>query len=140
MRFSFRKQFCPVLFVYPLAKCSITIIPYREDCRKEVIKYNSSRFRYYVLHRLPNLKFLDSTAVKLWEKKEAARRGAFLKVVRPVMTEEADIVRISLFLFNQKQKVLIIMGPVVAIVVNNCQCFERILKVRWWWSLFVMCP
>ena len=41
----------------------------------------TSFFRYYVIHRLPNLKFLDSTAVRDDERKEAKRAGAFMKVV-----------------------------------------------------------
>ena len=39
--------------------------------------------RYYVLYRLPRLKFLDSTPVRAEEKLEATKKGAFLKVVRP---------------------------------------------------------
>ncbi|XP_068909601.1 leucine-rich melanocyte differentiation-associated protein isoform X1 [Tenebrio molitor] len=41
------------------------------------------RYRYYVLHHLPALKFLDSNKVREWEKGEARRRGQFMKVVRP---------------------------------------------------------
>lgn len=40
-------------------------------------------FRYFVLHHLPNLKFLDSTKVRESERIEAKRRGQFMKVVRP---------------------------------------------------------
>jgi hypothetical protein len=36
-----------------------------------------------VLHHLPALKFLDSNKVREWEKGEARRRGQFMKVVRP---------------------------------------------------------
>ena len=32
---------------------------------------------------MPKLKFLDSTSVKEQEKREAKRKGPFLKVVRP---------------------------------------------------------
>lgn len=39
--------------------------------------------RYYVLHRLPNLTFLDSRPVTQQERKEAKRVGAFMRVVRP---------------------------------------------------------
>ena len=39
--------------------------------------------RLYVLHRLPNLKFLDSTEVSEEEQKEAKRVGQFMKVVKP---------------------------------------------------------
>ncbi|XP_063911793.1 leucine-rich melanocyte differentiation-associated protein-like isoform X2 [Zophobas morio] len=41
------------------------------------------RYRYYVLHYLPTLKFLDSNKVRDWEKDEARRRGQFMKIVRP---------------------------------------------------------
>ena len=40
-------------------------------------------YRYFVLHRLPNLTFLDSTNVTSNERKEAKRVGAFMRVVRP---------------------------------------------------------
>nr|XP_027233947.1 leucine-rich melanocyte differentiation-associated protein-like [Penaeus vannamei] len=41
------------------------------------------RYRLYVLHRLPKLKFLDSTGVRRSELREARKRGALTKVVRP---------------------------------------------------------
>ncbi|KAL3877599.1 hypothetical protein ACJMK2_035295 [Sinanodonta woodiana] len=44
------------------------------------------RYRYYVLHRLPSLKFLDSTSVSKEELAEAKRTGPFMSVVRA--TEE----------------------------------------------------
>jgi hypothetical protein len=37
-----------------------------------------------VVYRLPGLRFLDSSPVTAFEKKEAARVGPFLKVARPV--------------------------------------------------------
>ncbi|EFC43643.1 predicted protein [Naegleria gruberi] len=40
-------------------------------------------YRLYVLYRMPNLKFLDSRQVTDEERKEAARRGKFCKVVTP---------------------------------------------------------
>lgn len=39
--------------------------------------------RYFVLHKLPNLKFLDTRRVTQWERSEAEARGAFMKVVKP---------------------------------------------------------
>ena len=39
--------------------------------------------RYFVLHKLPGLTFLDSRAVSGGERKEAKRVGAFMRVVRP---------------------------------------------------------
>jgi hypothetical protein len=41
------------------------------------------RYRYFVLHKLPGLTFLDSRAVSGAERKEAKRVGAFMRVVRP---------------------------------------------------------
>ncbi|KJE89301.1 leucine-rich repeat-containing protein C10 [Capsaspora owczarzaki ATCC 30864] len=41
------------------------------------------RYRYYVLYKLPNLKFLDSRTVTAAERAEAKRVGAFMRVVRP---------------------------------------------------------
>ncbi|KAG2462353.1 LRMDA protein, partial [Polypterus senegalus] len=39
--------------------------------------------RYFVLHKLPNLKFLDARKVTRKEFEEAKTRGAFMKVVKP---------------------------------------------------------
>ncbi|XP_055462233.1 leucine-rich melanocyte differentiation-associated protein [Psammomys obesus] len=41
------------------------------------------RYRYFVLHKLPNLKFLDAQKVTRQEREEALVRGAFMKVVKP---------------------------------------------------------
>ncbi|EDO45508.1 predicted protein, partial [Nematostella vectensis] len=41
------------------------------------------RYRYYILHKLPKLKFLDSRTVKEQERQEAMRVGAFMKIVTP---------------------------------------------------------
>ncbi|CAI8021781.1 Leucine-rich melanocyte differentiation-associated protein [Geodia barretti] len=41
------------------------------------------RYRYFVIHKLPGLTFLDSRAVSGGERKEAKRVGAFMRVVRP---------------------------------------------------------
>ncbi|XP_054585019.1 leucine-rich melanocyte differentiation-associated protein [Eptesicus fuscus] len=41
------------------------------------------RYRYFVLHKLPNLKFLDARKVTREEREEALVRGAFMKVVKP---------------------------------------------------------
>ncbi|XP_068114234.1 leucine-rich melanocyte differentiation-associated protein [Hyperolius riggenbachi] len=40
------------------------------------------RYRYFVLHRLPNLKFLDTRKVTNKEREVAGSRGAFMKVVK----------------------------------------------------------
>ncbi|KAL1417432.1 hypothetical protein MTO96_006175 [Rhipicephalus appendiculatus] len=41
------------------------------------------RYRYYVIHKLRQLKFLDSRAVTSGERAEALRVGAFMRVARP---------------------------------------------------------
>ncbi|XP_076365645.1 leucine-rich melanocyte differentiation-associated protein-like isoform X1 [Tachypleus tridentatus] len=41
------------------------------------------RYRYYVIHKLPKLKFLDSTRVRNREIQEAQRIGFLMKVARP---------------------------------------------------------
>uniref|UniRef100_A0A3Q3IVX7 Leucine-rich melanocyte differentiation-associated protein n=1 Tax=Monopterus albus TaxID=43700 RepID=A0A3Q3IVX7_MONAL len=41
------------------------------------------RYRYFVLHKLPQLKFLDTRNVTKKEVMEARARGAFMKVVKP---------------------------------------------------------
>lgn len=41
------------------------------------------RYRYYVLHHLPRLQFLDSTKVKESERIEAKLRGQYMKIIRP---------------------------------------------------------
>ncbi|XP_077115558.1 leucine-rich melanocyte differentiation-associated protein isoform X2 [Ranitomeya variabilis] len=41
------------------------------------------RYRYFVLNKLPNLKFLDTRKVTIKEREVASSRGAFMKVVKP---------------------------------------------------------
>lgn len=41
------------------------------------------RYRYYVIYKLRNLKFLDSRAVTRSERRESRRVGAFMRVSRP---------------------------------------------------------
>uniref|UniRef100_A0A6I8PB96 Leucine-rich melanocyte differentiation-associated protein n=1 Tax=Ornithorhynchus anatinus TaxID=9258 RepID=A0A6I8PB96_ORNAN len=41
------------------------------------------RYRCFVLHKLPNLKFLDAQKVTRIEREEALARGAFMKVLKP---------------------------------------------------------
>ncbi|KAF7247525.1 Retrovirus-related Pol polyprotein from type-2 retrotransposable element R2DM [Varanus komodoensis] len=50
----------------------------------------SSSTRYFVLHKLTNLKFLDSRKVSRSEHEEAILRGAFMKVVKPKETKVRD--------------------------------------------------
>jgi hypothetical protein len=44
------------------------------------------KYRLFVIHRLPRLKFLDSRMVTKSEWREAKRVGAFMKVARPITT------------------------------------------------------
>ncbi|TWW78961.1 Leucine-rich melanocyte differentiation-associated protein [Takifugu flavidus] len=48
------------------------------------------RYRYFVLHKLPHLKFLDSRKVTRREVTEARTRGAFMKVVKPKTEGDAS--------------------------------------------------
>ncbi|PSN34291.1 Leucine-rich repeat-containing protein, partial [Blattella germanica] len=52
------------------------------DLEKDEEDYQ--RYRYYVLHHLPRLKFLDSRPVTSTERKEAQQRGMYMKIVRPM--------------------------------------------------------
>uniref|UniRef100_A0A2D4LFU6 Leucine rich melanocyte differentiation associated n=1 Tax=Micrurus spixii TaxID=129469 RepID=A0A2D4LFU6_9SAUR len=47
------------------------------------------RYRHFVLHKLTNLKFLDSRKVSLKEREEAILRGAFMKVVKPLGNQDS---------------------------------------------------
>ena len=44
-----------------------------------------------MLHKLPNLKFLDSRTVKEDERKEAERVGAFMKIVSPSLDSPENV-------------------------------------------------
>ncbi|KAF1484346.1 Leucine-rich melanocyte differentiation-associated protein, partial [Eudyptes chrysocome] len=50
---------------------------------KEKDEDDYQRYRYFVLHKLTNLKFLDTRKVTRREREEAVVRGAFMKVVKP---------------------------------------------------------
>ena len=60
--------------------------------------------RYFVLFHLPQLKFLDSSAVEQAELTEAKRRGQFMHVVRPTEhdAEVSNILMEALVKKNQK--------------------------------------
>ncbi|XP_032087412.1 leucine-rich melanocyte differentiation-associated protein [Thamnophis elegans] len=47
------------------------------------------RYRHFVLHKLTNLKFLDSRKVSSKEREEAIVRGAFMKVAKPLDNEDS---------------------------------------------------
>ncbi|NXE89456.1 LRMDA protein, partial [Menura novaehollandiae] len=50
---------------------------------KEKDEDDYQRYRYFVLHKLTSLKFLDTRKVTRREREEALIRGAFMKVVKP---------------------------------------------------------
>ncbi|XP_058433958.1 leucine-rich melanocyte differentiation-associated protein isoform X1 [Marmota monax] len=52
------------------------------------------RYRCFVLHKLPNLKFLDARKVTRQERKEALVRGAFMKVVKPKTAGSVTVVHL----------------------------------------------
>ena len=47
------------------------------------------RYRYFLIHKLPRLKFLDSRAVSGKERQEAIRVGAFMRIVQPASDDLA---------------------------------------------------
>ena len=40
------------------------------------------RYRSYVVHRIPNLKFLDSGSIKIQERIDAQKRGHYYRLIR----------------------------------------------------------
>uniref|UniRef100_A0A3Q2PK37 Leucine-rich melanocyte differentiation-associated protein n=1 Tax=Fundulus heteroclitus TaxID=8078 RepID=A0A3Q2PK37_FUNHE len=63
-----------------------------EACPNQLVSLDKDdddyqRYRYFVLYKLPQLKFLDSRKVTKTELKEAQARGAFMKVVKPKSEE-----------------------------------------------------
>ncbi|XP_058841050.1 leucine-rich melanocyte differentiation-associated protein-like isoform X3 [Acipenser ruthenus] len=72
-----------------------------EACPNELVSLDKDeddyqRYRYFVLHKLTNLKFLDTRKVSKREHEEAKARGAFMKVVKPKTdTESRDLRSVS---------------------------------------------
>ncbi|XP_066246658.1 leucine-rich melanocyte differentiation-associated protein-like isoform X1 [Euwallacea similis] len=54
------------------------------------------RYRHYVIHRLPQLKFLDANIVKEEERVEARNRGMFMNIVSPALLDGSVDVNINL--------------------------------------------
>ncbi|XP_052330824.1 leucine-rich melanocyte differentiation-associated protein [Oncorhynchus keta] len=59
-----------------------------EACPNQLVSLDKDeddyqRYRYFVVHKLPSLKFLDTRKVCKTEQQEAEARGAFMKVVKP---------------------------------------------------------
>ncbi|XP_069044986.1 leucine-rich melanocyte differentiation-associated protein isoform X1 [Lepisosteus oculatus] len=66
-----------------------------EACPNELVSLDKDeddyqRYRYFVLHKLPHLKFLDTRKVTRRELEEAQARGAFMKVVKPAYKEDSS--------------------------------------------------
>ncbi|XP_076141241.1 leucine-rich melanocyte differentiation-associated protein [Alosa pseudoharengus] len=66
-----------------------------EACPNQLVSLDKDeddyqRYRYFVLHKMPNLKFLDTRKVTKREKAEALARGAFMKVVKPKGEEDSS--------------------------------------------------
>lgn len=51
--------------------------------------------RYFVLHKLTNLKFLDARKVTRREREEALVRGAFMKVVKPKDAKVGELIEVT---------------------------------------------
>lgn len=69
--------------------------------------------RYFVLHKLPNLKFLDSKKVTRVERQEGLRRGAFLKVVTPTEVScysDFKDAELKCFLFAISRELLFVLS------------------------------
>eukprot|EP01137_Pigoraptor_chileana_P036709 Opistho-2@32743 len=63
-------------------------------CPNELVEKDEDdykRYRFYVLYRIPTLKFLDSRAVSAEERKEANRVGQFMRVLRPKEVDQASL-------------------------------------------------
>lgn len=65
-----------------------------EACPNQLVSMDKDeddyqRYRYFVLHKLTNLKFLDTRKVTQLERSEAEARGAFMKVVKPKNDQDA---------------------------------------------------
>ncbi|KAL1263272.1 hypothetical protein QQF64_006011, partial [Cirrhinus molitorella] len=66
-----------------------------EACPNQLVSMDKDeddyqRYRYFVLHKLTNLKFLDTRRVTQWERSEAEARGAFMKVVKPANDQKTQ--------------------------------------------------
>ncbi|XP_066535384.1 leucine-rich melanocyte differentiation-associated protein [Hoplias malabaricus] len=65
-----------------------------EACPNQLVSLDKDeddyqRYRYFVLHKLRNLKFLDSRKVTQKEQLEAEARGEFMKVVKPKSEQDS---------------------------------------------------
>ncbi|KAJ8013814.1 hypothetical protein DPEC_G00033700 [Dallia pectoralis] len=66
-----------------------------EACPNQLVSQDKDeddyqRYRYFVLHKLPTLKFLDTRKVLKSEQQEAEARGAFMNVVKPKSSDNSS--------------------------------------------------
>ncbi|XP_078499490.1 leucine-rich melanocyte differentiation-associated protein [Lissotriton helveticus] len=66
-----------------------------QACPNELVSLDKDeddyqRYRYFVLHKLTSLKFLDTRQVTKRELEEAVARGTFMKVMKPADVEESN--------------------------------------------------
>eukprot|EP01060_Flectonema_neradi_P037880 TRINITY_DN7777_c0_g1_i1.p1 TRINITY_DN7777_c0_g1~~TRINITY_DN7777_c0_g1_i1.p1 ORF type:complete len:242 (+),score=53.73 TRINITY_DN7777_c0_g1_i1:48-728(+) len=62
-------------------------------CKNDLVgssKEESQRYRLYVIHKIPSLRFLDSLPVTDEERQSAKQRGAFLKVEKAVSGDDVS--------------------------------------------------
>ncbi|XP_019903154.1 leucine-rich melanocyte differentiation-associated protein isoform X2 [Esox lucius] len=83
-----------------------------EACPNQLVSQDKDeddyqRYRYFVLHKLPTLKFLDTRKVLKAEQQEAVARGAFMKVVKPKSPDMAQQLVCSMK--NKESKELLLL-------------------------------
>ncbi|XP_038600342.1 leucine-rich melanocyte differentiation-associated protein isoform X1 [Tachyglossus aculeatus] len=85
------------------------------------------RYRCFVLHKLPNLKFLDAQKVTRGEREEALARGAFMKVLKP----KVSLADVTMFTMGSTPRA-IGLSEMTSSEVNPClpARFKPILRGR----------
>ncbi|KAM7385512.1 hypothetical protein PAMP_001594 [Pampus punctatissimus] len=84
---SFQTNHSPFLILISTSEQYLSLLG-NEACPNQLVSPDKDeddyqRYRYFVLHKLPHLKFLDTRKVTKKEVMEAQARGAFMKVVKP---------------------------------------------------------
>ncbi|XP_063814756.1 leucine-rich melanocyte differentiation-associated protein [Pseudophryne corroboree] len=91
------------------------------------------RYRYYVLNKLPTLKFLDTRKVTKKEREVASSRGAFMKVVKPQENKESIPPVLMLDWYTENLVTLMewpAQSPDLNLIDNLCGELERQLHSR----------
>ncbi|KAJ7415766.1 Leucine-rich repeat-containing protein C10orf11 [Willisornis vidua] len=99
----------------------------RNTCEMSNEFYVSAKLKYFVLHKLTNLKFLDTRKVTRREREEALIRGAFMKVVKP---KDAKLDMLGMTLYNMDYPMAQLMPAVVSVAPSNSLWATSIL-VEW---------